>query len=142
MKGESVPLDQRRTQATNVLTIRGSDSAIQRGRHALSLCCVPVGAPPLVTIWNMVQANTRPSQSSQAMGTFRRRAGSRTLEGPLCLKAGSQHRGPPESSLVERVILAFEERLQNIIQSTLNFQLMIDSHGLAEPQTFIFDLDS
>lgn len=68
MKGESVPLDQRRIQATNISTIRGSDSATQRGRHTLSLCCVPAGAPPLLTIWNMVHANAQPSQSPQAMG--------------------------------------------------------------------------
>lgn len=102
---------------------------------------MPAGAPPLLTIWNMVQANTQPSQSPQAMGlSGEEQAAGRFKD--LCLQAGSQHQGPPESSLVERVILAFEERLRNIIQSTLTFQLTIDSHGLAEPQTFIFDLDS
>ena len=141
MKGESVPLDHRRAQGTNILTIRSSDSAIQGGRRARSPCCVPGRAPPVFAIWNMVQDNAQPPRTPQAVGTFRRRAGSQKVSGPHCPKAGSQHQGPSDPFLVERVILMFEARLQNIIWSTVTFQLLMDSQGLAEPQTCILDLD-
>lgn len=141
MKGESVPLDHRWAQGANIPTIRGSDSAIQGGRRTQSPCCAPGGAPPVFAIWNMMQDNAWPPRPPQAVGTFRKRAGSQTVSGPHCPKAGSQHQGPSDPFLVECMILTFEGWLQNIVWSTLTFQLLMDSRGLAVPQTCILDLD-